>query len=213
MTQPNIHTLPTELTHRIFTFVEDHDLRALVLLNRHFGSIASPIYVLRLGIAISKPGHFIVIQGSSFRALGSWHWSRLFEKCVLMCHIDEEDLGIATAQLGCLRTFLSVPLQGVPISVISINGITLQPGELLQFIQLIDQAGCRRAVISTRNDDAYAFLLASELPLKPLTRLAAVRFLNLPNLVRTRFGTRVQGSGSAEYLNPNLLAGSGSSRG
>ena len=36
-------------------------------------------------------------------------------------------------------------------------------------------------------------------------RLAAVRFPNLPNLVQTRFGTGVQGSGSAEYLNPNLL--------
>ena len=103
--QPNIHTLPTELTHCIFTLIEDRDLRGLVLLNRHFGSIASPIYVLRLGIAVFKPGHFIVIQGSSFHALGLWHWSRLFdkvEKCVLMCHIDEEDLRITTAQLGCL---------------------------------------------------------------------------------------------------------------
>ena len=44
-------------------------------------------------------------------------------------------------------------------------------------------------------------------------RLAAVQFPNLLNLVQTRFGTGVQGSGSAEYLNPNLLAGSGSSRG
>ena len=44
-------------------------------------------------------------------------------------------------------------------------------------------------------------------------RLAAVRFPNLPNPVQTRFGTGVQGSGSAEYLNPNLLAGSGSSKG
>ena len=67
------------------------------------------------------------------------------------------------------RVSAKLSFQGVPISVISINGITLQPGELLQFIQLIDQAGCRRAVISTRNNDAYAFLLASELPLKPLT--------------------------------------------
>ena len=44
-------------------------------------------------------------------------------------------------------------------------------------------------------------------------RLATVQFPNLLNLVWTWFWTWVQESGSAEYLNLNPLADSGSSRG
>ena len=62
-------------------------------------------------------------------------------------------------------------------------------------------------------DAVYAPPTTNNVGVKPKPRLAAVRFPNLPNPVQTRFGTGVQGSGSAEYLNPNLLAGSGSSKG
>ena len=72
---------------------------------------------------------------------------------------------------------------------------------------------CAGDMAYNREQASSAELQAKLDSITRLYRLAAVRFPNLPNPVQTRFGPGVQGSGSAEYLNLNLLAGSGSSKG
>lgn len=155
--------------YHVFSFVDELDLPTLFLVNQFFASIACSIHVLRCGIT---PGQITNIEGNSFRALGSWRRSRFFaavHQCVLICHIDEENFEIAKAQLECLHTFLSTPFHGAPLSIISIHGIALQLGDLLQFIRLIDRAGCRRASISIAIDDTHAFHPALKPALDSLT--------------------------------------------
>ena len=135
----------------------------------------------------------MTIEGNSFRALGSWHRSRLFnkvQKCVLMCHFDQDCLEIARAQLRCLQNFFLNPFHGTPISVISISGVTLRPEELLRFIRLIDQAGCRKASIATGISDKYAFPPALEPALDSIA-LSHLRSLDIDHdsMCRTEWST------------------------
>lgn len=129
------------------------DVRSLTCVSRFFASIACPIYVTKLGIDVTASPSFVRIHGASFQALAIWRRSRLFHHVQdkhLFCDFNTSNLQIARQQARALQRFLSTPFIGRPFMSICISSAgALPPPEILQFIQLIDGAGCRAASISS----------------------------------------------------------------
>jgi hypothetical protein len=152
--QSGILLLPTETIENICFLVDKpNDLQSLTHVSRFFASIACPVYATRLGIRVTDASRFVQIQGNSFRALAAWRRSRLFS-CLqdkyLACDINDEDLELAYSQIRALRNFLSASFIGRPfIAVYITSADSLSPSEILQFIRLIDGAGCLTASISS----------------------------------------------------------------
>jgi hypothetical protein len=152
--QSSVLVLPTETIENICLLVdESDDLRSLTNVNRLFASIACHIYAVRLGIHVESTSSIIRIQGNSFQALSIWRRSRLFtraqDKC-LFCNISIDDPELANTQIRALRNFLSASFVDRPFCSVNLNSAdSLSPSEILQFIQLIDNVGCRSASISS----------------------------------------------------------------
>ncbi|KIM80262.1 hypothetical protein PILCRDRAFT_9796 [Piloderma croceum F 1598] len=152
--RPCILVLPTETIENICLLVDESDgLKSLTRVNRLFASIACPIYVTKLGIHVRDTSRLVHTHSESFRALAIWHRSRLFpylEDKILVCDINDSDIKFTNQQTRALRHFLSAPFIGRPFLAIHINSAdALSPPEILQFIQLIDGAGCQTATISS----------------------------------------------------------------
>jgi hypothetical protein len=177
--QSSILVLPTEVIEKVFILVDDsNDLRTLTYVNRLFASIACHIYATQHGIRVTNT--FIKIQGSSFQALATWRRSRLFtsvEDKHLICIIEDRDLKLAKAQVKALRIFLGTPFVGQPFTMVTIHyADCLSPSEILHFIGLIDNLGCRSASISSglSNPDWFNPLPCQKLPTISLSHLRSL---------------------------------------
>ena len=152
--QPSVFVLPTEVIEQVIILVDDSDdLRTLTYVSRLFASIACHIYATRHGIHVTNTSCLVKIQGSSFKALATWRRSRLFTSVQdkhLICILEDQDLKLAKAQIETLRIFLATPFIGRPFVTVTIHyADCLSPSEILQFIGLIDDLGCRSASISS----------------------------------------------------------------
>jgi hypothetical protein len=187
--QPCILTLPTEAIENIFLQVDQlDDLHSLTCVNRFFASIACPIYTKRHKIHVTVNSAIVHIRGDSFRALATWRRSRLFTNIRdkhLYCDINDDDHETAKTQLRALQKFLSVPFPGRLFNTVDINSVDgLLPPEMLQFIQLIDGAGCSSASISSglSNPEWLASSLSHSPKRKlPIVSLSYLRSLHIDN--------------------------------
>jgi hypothetical protein len=187
--QPCILILPTETIENIFLQVDQlDDLQSLTRVNRLFASIACPIYTKRHKIHVTVNSAIVYIGGDSSRALATWQCSRLFTNIrdkYLYCHINDDDHEIAKTQLRALQKFLSAPFLGRLFNTVDINSADgLSPPEMLQFIQLIDSAGCSSASISSglSNPEWLASLLSHSPKRKlPIVSLSSLRSLHIDN--------------------------------
>lgn len=200
--------LPTEAIENICLLVDEpDDLKSLTCVSRLFASIACHIYAVQLGIHVKDTSRFVQIRGKSFQALATWQRSRLFS-CLhdkyLLCDINEQELQTANMQIRALRHFLSMTFVTRPFAAVYINSAdALSPSEILQFIQLIDGAGCQTVSISTglSNPQWFRPLASPCAPRLTTMSLAHLRSLDIDNQY---FSAQHWSSLLCRLMGPNL---------
>lgn len=209
--QSSILILPTETIENICLLVdESDDLRSLTNVNHLFASIACHIYAVRLGIRVESISSIIQIQGNLFQALSIWRRSRLFtraqDKC-LFCNISTDDPELANTQIRALHNFLSAPFVDRPFSSVNLNSAdSLSPPEILQFIQLIDNLGCRSASISSGFSNPEWFNSSSRCTRKLKLPTVSLSYLRSLEIDHHYFSPRQWSSLLPHVIGPNLEA-------